>query len=170
LKPIATDIFTSLLSPAQLSACAERLKYRAAFSLPPAPSHIPSTLRKTGTQDAFQLLSAAPTVISPDSRRTNHYMHTSENLSLQSTLFLSVDNVEKSRSSCHRKEWLILGLLNLNNKSNSRVFFVCLFFNTFYILATPCSMWELSSPSRNQSCASCIGSTEWLTTGALGGS
>ena len=124
VKPIATDIFTSLLSLAQLSACAERLKYRAAFSLPPAPSHISSAFNaeETGTQDAFQLLRAAPTVISPDSRRTNHYMQTSENLSLRSTLFLSVDNVEQSRSSCHRKEWLMLGLLNLNNKSNSRFF------------------------------------------------
>lgn len=139
---------------------------RPAPSPSPVTSAVPSTLRKTGTQDAFQLLSAASTVISPDSSRTNHYIQTSENLSLQSTLFLSVDNVEKSRSSYHRKEWLILGLLNLNNKSNSRIF-GWFFFNSFYFLATPCSMWELSSPCRNQSCASCTGSTEWLTTRAL---
>ena len=136
-------------------------------SRPPVPSAVPSTLRTAGTQDAFQLLSASSPVISPDSRKTNDYIQTSENLSLQSTLFHSVDKEEKRRGSYRRKEWLILVLLNLNNKRNSRV---CLFFKNFlfYFLGAPCNMWELSSPSRNQFCVSCIGSAECLTTGAPG--
>ena len=40
----------------------------------------------------------------------------------------------------------------------------CSYFISFIILATPWSKWNLSSPTRNQTCVPCIGSLNCLTT------
>ena len=52
----------------------------------------------------------------------------------------------------------VLGAEELGSGSNLRIFcFVCFFF-----LAASHSMWDLSSPARDQTRVSCIGSSESL--------
>ena len=43
--------------------------------------------------------------------------------------------------------------------TSSKGLFYFFFFN-FYFLAVPCGMWDLSYPTRDQTCAPCIGSME----------
>ena len=42
----------------------------------------------------------------------------------------------------------------------SPIFLFCRFFFFFFFLTTPCGMWDLSSLTRDRTCAPCIGSAE----------
>ena len=50
-----------------------------------------------------------------------------------------------------------LGLLGKSYRERGRLCFILSF---FVFLAVPRSMWDLSVPTRDQTCASCVGSAE----------
>ena len=71
------------------------------------------------------------------------------------------------RSHIEMKQTYLLNRFFFQNvlmNGSVHLFFIHLY---IYFLATPCSMWDLSSSTRDQTCTPCVGSTE-STTGPPG--